>query len=347
MKRKVLLFATLNLLLLTACQKENLMDSEAQLQSETIEGQTRAHLGAFAFVSTNTGSLGIFAVGAAIDNPASMALDQRFASVPYADADGLAYDSNRNALYQVDRSNSRLVALSSVSEIMDGDALTPTAMGPSSFSNGREATLYNNKVVVADDVTPGRLSSYHVNVDNISDFRNHDVGMELWGIQVSGKDLYAIEDETGNVAYFKDFFRAQSGMLAPTMKVGIEGLVRTHGLMYDAHHDIMVLTDIGAAGDAFDGALIIIENFKWKMANAGNGGLISLADQVRISGNSTLLGNPVDVAIDVSQGAIFVAEKARDGGKFLVFSMPESSGEYSPVFSQNVAGASAVALDID
>lgn len=346
MKTKTFLLATLSIIALTACESENPMNQDAEIQfNPTLD--TKAHTGAFAFVSTNTGSLGIFAVGAAIVNPASIGLDQRFATVPYLDADGLAYDKNRNTLYQVDRSNSRLVALSNISGVLDGASLMPSAMGPNTFSSGREATLYNNKVVVADDVTPGKLVSYHVNSDHISDFRSYQVGIEVWGIQVSGKDLYAVEDASGNLAFYSDFFRAPGGMLPATLKISIEGLVRTHGLQYDANADTMVLTDIGLATDAFDGGLVIIDNFSAKMYAAGNGGTISLADQIRISGPSTLLGNPVDVAVDIAQGAIFVAEKARDGGKFLVFEIPGSSGEYAPVFSQNVAGASAVALDLD
>jgi hypothetical protein len=323
-------------------------DNESQLVDvpSTSQVTPRAHLGAFAFVSSNTsGQLGIFAVGAAIANPPSVGLDQRFLNLAYADADGVVYDENRDAIYQVDRTNSRVVALDSISARTNGESVAPNAMGPSTFINGREATMYNNKVVVADDVTPGRLASYHVNTDHISDYRWHDVGFEVWGIQATAKDLWAIEDVSSNVVFFRDYFKAKSGALSATAVVAIEGLVRTHGLHYDESADLMVLTDIGAASSATDGALIVITNFAAKFAAAGNGGTIGLADQIRIAGDMTELGNPVDVAVDGSAGAIFVAERAQQ--KFLVFAIPNTNCNCAPVYSTAFAGASAVTLDID
>jgi hypothetical protein len=261
-------------------------DNESQLVDvpSTSQVTPRAHLGAFAFVSSNTsGQLGIFAVGAAIANPPSVGLDQRFLNLAYADADGVVYDENRDAIYQVDRTNSRVVALDSISARTNGESVAPNAMGPSTFINGREATMYNNKVVVADDVTPGRLASYHVNTDHISDYRWHDVGFEVWGIQATAKDLWAIEDVSSNVVFFRDYFKAKSGALSATSIVAIEGLVRTHGLHYDESADLMVLTDIGAASSATDGALIVITNFAAKFAAAGNGGSPEMDRSVHFS----------------------------------------------------------------
>ena len=169
----------------------------------------------------------------------------------------------------------------------------------------------------------------------------------MWGIQATKKDLFAIEDVTSNLAFFKDFFKAKSGSLRPTAKVAIEGLVRTHGLNYDEDADVMVLTDIGSAGSATDGAIIIIEDFSKKFTTAGDGGKIYLEDQIVIAGPMSSLGNPVDVAVNVEQGSIFVAERASEGGKFLVFAMPASSGDYAPVYSEKFPGASAVAIDFD
>jgi hypothetical protein len=312
----------------------------------TTTGTAKAHFGAKAYVSSNTsGTLGIYGVGLAVSNPASVGNAPIMLSLPYADADGVVYDGKRNALYHVNRSDNRLVALSDIASRTDGELVTPSAMGPATFMNGREATMYNNKVVVADDVTPGKLYSYHVNTEQISSFRTHDTGIELWGIQATGKDLWAIEDVTDNLVYFQDFFRAKSGPLSATATVSIEGLTRTHGLNYDESTDVMVLTDIGSAGSATDGGLIIITGFMNKFLAAGNGGTIAMADQIRIYGPSTELGNPVDVAVQAKEGAIFVAERAQQ--KFLVFAIPTSSCDCAPVFSTAFAGASAVTIDFD
>ena len=333
--KKVFLFAcSVATLAFTSCESESI-DSDYK-ESAKMASQKQAMDGHSIYLSSNTsGVLGVYNMSDG---------SWKSLNVPYADADGVVYDSNRDAVYQVNRTDSKLVALSDISMTMDGDAITPSAMGPSNFMNGREATFYNNKVVVADDVTPGKFYSYNVNEDNISDFRWHQTDIELWGIQVVGKDLWAIEDVTDNLVYYQDFFKAKSGDLPITSKVSIEGLVRTHGLNYDASSDTMVLTDIGDAGSATDGGLIVISNFSNVYMEAANGsGMISMDDQVRVYGDMTELGNPVDVSISSAKGKIFVAERAQ--GKFLIFDIPTSDCNCAPSMSMEFAGASAVTTD--
>jgi len=243
-----------------------------------------------------------------------------------------------------------LVALSDISHYMNNDSATPTAVSPSTFTNGRGSSFYNNKVVVIDDVSPGKFVSFHTNEDNISDFRQYQVSFEVWDLHVNGKDLWAIEDETDKLAYFENFHNAPSGDLTPTAEVAIEGLVRTHGMDYDAKTDVMVLTDIGSASgmpnSTSDGALIIISNFNYKFKTAvATTGVIGLSDQIRVTGDMTQLGNPVDVAISTDKAAIFVAERAQN--KFLVFDMPAESCNCSPVFSVDFPGASSVTKDFE
>ena len=334
MKKVVLFACSLATLVLAGCESESI--DSANGENTNLTSERKVADGNSVYLSSNTsGVLGVYN----LENNSWKSL-----GVPYADADGVAYDSNRDAIYQVNRTDDRLVTLSNISETMDGDAVTPTAMGPSNFTNGREATLYNNKVVVADDVSPGKLYSYHVNEDVISDFRWYQTDIELWGIQVVGKDLWAIEDASSNLVYYKDFFKAKSGDLDVTSKVAIEGLVRTHGLNYDASSDTMVLTDIGSAGSPDDGALVVISNFSAVYAAAASGnGIISADSQVRIEGDMTELGNPVDVAISSAKGKLFVAERAQQ--KFLIFDIPTSNCNCAPSLSMEFAGASAVATD--
>ncbi|WMI65878.1 hypothetical protein RBH94_01645 [Aestuariibaculum sp. YM273] len=310
----------------------NSMASKSAKISEKMEGHS-------VYVSSNTsGMLSIFNIHESLEMPSMKSL-----SLPYMDADGVEYDANRDAIYQVNRSDKALVALSNIAEAKGGDAMVPTAMGPSTFENGRGSALYNNKVVVVDDVTPGKLVSYHVNEDVITDFRQYHVGFEVWDVHVNGKDLWAIEDVTSNLVYFENFHNAKSGDLMYTAKVAIEGLVRTHGLDYDAMTDTMVLTDIGSAGVADDGALVIIHDFSSKFMAAIDSGMLMMDDQIRIEGDMTELGNPVDVAVSPDKGAIFVAERAQQ--KLLIFEMPMSGGNYAPVYSTAVPGASSVTID--
>ena len=343
MKNFCILVCALFALTLTSCDTESTDYNSQNVLDEFNVKASRQPVtnlsGTKVYVSSNTsGTIGVYDVVNGSSMPNASVL-----TVPYADADGIIYDANRDALYQVNRSDNRLVVFPEISSMMDGAMIIPSAMGPSNFSQGREASFYNNKAVVVDDIMPGQLLSYHVNDDNINEFRSHQVNFKLWGIQVTGKDLWAIQDADNKLSYFKDFFKAKSGMLMPTITVNIEGLVRTHGLNYDANSDIMVLTDIGSAGSAEDGALVVITDFINKFNAAGDGGTIALSDQVRIEGPSTELGNPVDVVVNAEKNAIYVAERAQ--GKFLIFDIPTENCECAPVYSTEFAGASAVTTD--
>lgn len=335
MKKLILLGCALTLCFVTSCETESIDSVDQPTNTSNAELRKGLKTGNSVYVSSNTsGMLGIYNT----ENGSS-----RMIALPYADADGVVYDGSRDAVYHVNRTDSKLVALPNISNVANGDMIMPSAMGPSSFSNGREATFYNNKVVVVDDVTPGMLASYHVNTNQINDFRQYNVGFEVWGIQATGKDLWAIEDVTNVLAYFRNFHNAPSGDLDPTSEVAIEGLVRTHGLNYDESSDIMVLTDIGSAGSPDDGALVVITDFKNKFMQAGDGGTISLSDQIRIAGDQTQLGNPVDVVVRAQEGAIYVAERAQQ--KFLVFDLPTENCNCEPTHSHDFPGASAITTD--
>ena len=89
-------------------------------------------------------------------------------------------------------------------------------------------------------------------------------------------------------------FRLQKELL-------LKGIVRTHGLTYDASSDIMVMTDIGEASNTQDdGGFHMISSFSSKFAATSNNGTLAVSDQVRVAGAATLLGNPVDVAYDAA-----------------------------------------------
>lgn len=342
MKKVVICTIALAFVTFLGCESESVNSNIDSSRTQTNFNKG-AKTGNSVYISSNTsGEINIFSMDGNAWN-----YSQKTLYVPYADADGVVYDGNRDALYHVNRSDNKLVAYDDISYRNNGDMLTPSAMGSSNFSQGREATWYNNKVVVADDVSPGKLVSYNANTNQINDYRSYQTDIELWGIQSTGKDLWAIVDASNRLAYYENFHNAPSGNLATTMEVGIEGLVRTHGLNYNEMYDIMVLTDIGAASGTdtagTDGALVIIENFKHKFMMAGNNGTISLDDQIRIEGDLTHLGNPVDVAISPENGIILVAERAQQ--KFLVFEMPNENCNCTPVYSMDVAGASAVEID--
>lgn len=262
-----------------------------------------------------------------------------------ADADGVYYDALTDVLYQVNRSSDRVDMYENVLTSLNNN-MTPalTASSPSGeFINGRELAIYQNKIVVAqdandDNIMENKLVVFTVTNGEITLDKKIDVDINLWGIHADGNDLYAIVDNSNMLVVFEDFFDAEEGMLAPTRTITVMNLVRTHGLTYHAASDYMLLTDIGDAGSDNDGFIVAIRNF----TSAAADGTIQAAEQVRVGGASSQLGNPVDVAYNSNDGVIYIAERANEGGKILGFVMPALSGGIAPFFSQTFAGASAV-----
>jgi hypothetical protein len=218
----------------------------------------------------------------------------------------------------------------------------------SDFSNGRGLAVVGRQYVVAQDAsdannnTNGFVIYEDTNDDGLNRLRTYTTSINTWGLQYIGDDMYAVVDNSDSIAVFNDFFgNADNAMVEPDSYIRIDGLVRTHGIQYDEDEDIMVLTDVGEASSDSDGALFIINNF-----SSFSGSTVTAADYTKISGNSTMLGNPVDVDYDEDTDRIYVAERLRDGGLLLVFSA-DDSGDVAPASSLNFSGISALWLNRD
>lgn len=256
------------------------------------------------------------------------------------DADGIYYDEDNDVLYQLNRSANVINAYSNVSSNP-----TLTATSTSDFSNGREIAVSGSKLVVAQDANAGngdadRLLVYDISPTAITLDKTYDVAINLWGIHANGNQLIAIVDNSSDVAIFDNFFNQPAGTLLPSSMVMIENMVRTHGLTYDPDGDVMYLTDVGAASSDSDGAILMVKDW----SDAIIDGVVDAAEQGRASGASSLLGNPVDIAIDKENRMIYVAERAKDGGRLLGFKMPLLTGGIRPAFNEMFPGASAVFL---
>ena len=296
------------------------------------------------FVSSNTErNLGVYNIW----NNNTIAID-RFTNV-VADGDGLYYDRDSDALYQVNRKNNAINAYSNVNaSLQEGKTPNMTATSSAEFSNGREMAVSGDKMVIAQD---GNSANGNVNQLVWFDFSptgfnfigRLEVGINLWGIHADGSTLYAIEDNSNRLAIYEDFFSEPNADIQLPFFVEVEGIVRTHGITYVADRDMMILTDVGAASSADDGAFTIIKNFK----NASADGTVSLSEQIRVAGGATFLGNPVDIAFEPEEMMIYVAERANGGGRVLGFAMPTMSGNYMPSYNDLFAGASAVYLSSD
>lgn len=261
-------------------------------------------------------------------------------------AEGIYFDASADVVYQASRSALQLEAFADVSTLMDGDAITASYTGATDLESPRELAVNGSSFVVADNGS----NTFFVYENTGSGFTltsTVEVPFPVWGITFKGDDLYAVVDTTGDLAVYYDFLsNANNGVLNPSKRVTIEGIVRTHGITYDGTDDVMVLTDIGDAADAnTDGGFHIISDFSSKFDALSDGELLPVGMQVRVAGSSTLMGNPIDVAYDSETDAVYVSEIGN--GKVLGFTSIGSGGDLSPSFNKDLAMASSIQFSSD
>ncbi|NNE25625.1 MAG: CHRD domain-containing protein, partial [Saprospiraceae bacterium] len=309
------------------------------LRTSTLveEYPSRAQL----FVSSNTqGNMGVLDLGYSGEN------NLYTFPVVGTDADGIYFDKESDRVFQVNRSMNRVDVYSNTLEsIVDGLIPNLALSSSSDFTNGRELTAGQGRIIVAQDANDAngqqnKLVVYTLTESGLELESSFDVDINLWGIQLQGDRLWAIVDNSSDIAWYDDIFSQTSGSLMTSGRATVEGLVRTHGLDYNAQSDLMVLTDVGAASSATDGAIVVVNDF----SSAISDNMISADEQTRLEGDVSELGNPVDCAIDPSTTTVFVAERANAGGKILAFDISDGRVNHVPVMSENYAGASAVYL---
>jgi hypothetical protein len=267
-------------------------------------------------------------------------------SVVGEDADGIYYDEATDVVYQLNRSDNVINAYSNVvASLTSGGTPTLTATSTSDFTNGREIAVSGNKLVVAQDAADSngminQLVTYTISPTSITLDKIQPVNIALWGITFGGDDLFAVVDVSSNIAIYNDFLAQPAGMITQDRLVSVPEIVRTHGITYDVDNDVMVLTDVGSGAVDDDGAIIVVNNWSTAIADSN----VSGAESTRIIGSATFLGNPVDVAYDHPTQQIFVAERLNGGGRYLVFNVPTSDGNFAPTANLDFAGASAIHL---
>lgn len=291
------------------------------------------------FASSNTqGLLGIFDIYN--DNTIDMMGKEVLAS----DADGLYYNADTDDLIQLNRTDNRLDLYSDVNlKLNNSNSLNAVGFSSSDFTNGREIAVSMDWIAVAQDANDSngqqnKIVVYTLEESGTSLVKSHDVDINLWGIQANGNDLFAIVDNSNQLAVFNNFYNRPDGPLEPSSIVTVEGIVRTHGITYIADKDMMILTDVGEAASGTDGAFSVIKDYSLAAVD----GTISMSEQLRIAGDRTYLGNPVDVAYDDVKDRIFIAERKNEGGRILGFTMPTVSGNSFPIYNRPFMGASAV-----
>ncbi|GEQ86277.1 hypothetical protein ULMS_17850 [Patiriisocius marinistellae] len=278
------------------------------------------------------------------------------------DAEGLYVDSGDDEITVVSRSNKNLNTFDSLDRTDNGDALELEAGSPTILGSPRDLAVSSNIYVVSDNMdvdgddttVDNRLWVFTRN-DNTYTLRNViTTDFAVWGIEFVGDNLYAVVDKTNEVALFSNFSSnfIMTGPAAPTKRVAIEGITRTHGIGFDG--GTMVLTDIGeASGDVSpnfntDGGFHIINDFQAKFSAVENGGTLAVAgNQVRVAGSNTFLGNPVSVDYDADGNTVYIAERANSGGRILAFTNVSTGGNIAPNLNNILSGASSVVFSED
>ncbi len=269
-------------------------------------------------------------------------------------ADGIYYDSSADAVVQASRSSNGLEGYNNVSDAVSGTTIEVNLLGTTDMESPREVAVNGDFYVVADnadldnnpETAEGRFFVYSKN-ENAFVLRNTiTVNFKVWGMTFNGNNLYAVVDGTNKLAVFSDFLSNMDDVtIAATKTIIVEGIVRTHGITYDSNSNTMILTDIGdATNTQDDGGFHIIDDFTSKFNATANGEILAVGEQTRVSGASTLLGNPVDVAYDSVTGIVYIAEAGNGGGRILAFNNIGNGGNLTPAVNNNLAAASSVYL---
>jgi len=261
-------------------------------------------------------------------------------------AEGIYYDAANDMVVQASRSDMRLDAYSDISTFTEDTDVTATYSSSADLESPRELAVNGSTYVVSDNGS-NKFYVYSNNGSGFSLMNTVEVPFPVWGITFKGEDLYAVVDSSSDLAVFYDFeANLADGMMMPSKRITIEGIVRTHGLTYDGTDDVMVLTDIGDAANATDdGGFHVIDDFSTKFDALSDGDLLTLDMQTRVAGASTMLGNPIDVAYDSEEDAVYISEIGN--GKVLGFTGFGDGGDIAPSYSMDLTSASSIYFSSD
>ena len=261
-------------------------------------------------------------------------------------AEGIYYDKEADLLVQASRSSLQLEAFKETSMLMEDSDVTPAFSGAMDLASPRELAVNGSTYVVADNDSH-KFFVYNKDGDSFSLTATLDITFPVWGITFKGKDLYAVVDTTSDLAVFYDFeSNAQDGVLRPSKRIKVEGIVRTHGITYSASDDTMIMTDIGDADNTTDdGGFHVIKEFSSKFDALSDGDVLPVGMQIRVAGPSTLMVNPIDVAYDSETDAVYVSEIGN--GKVLGYTSIGDGGDLTPTFNKDLESASSIYFSSD
>lgn len=195
----------------------------------------------------------------------------------------------------------------------DRDRVIANAALGLSSPKGIEVVQSRGVMIVADVGDPGVLQVYSLTAGETATpiFTVNDVGnSKIWDMDYDPvNDRLFAAGTAGDVLVYDNFLaNGAAASVSRSFRPDSAGAVSNmHGIVYVASTDQVIVSDVGDAAIADDGALYVLNN-----ASAAIG---VVSAQVTISGAITMLGNPVDVAFDGNR--VFIAEKSND--KLIVY----------------------------
>ena len=217
---------------------------------------------------------------------------------------------------------------SSTSGMYSADADTEISGANTGLTNPKGIAVANDAgIIFAADFTGMRISIFGSQAaGDVAPVAEIVTAAQPWDVafdEDSDRLFVALTD--GTIAVYDDVIASEfaptvTRTIVPSDSDGNQISVNAHGIVYEPMSDRLVISDVGDAAVADDGQLFVLTS-----AASADGATVPTRT---IGGASTVLGNPVDIALTGS--TLRVAEKSNDA--ILVFTniFSGESGDIAP-----------------
>jgi|SRR5690554_5957086 len=259
---------------------------------------------------------------------------------------GVYYNKEDDELVVNSKEQQAINVFSNVKNTTSGTSLNLALSSASVLQNPRDIAVKDQYYIVSDselNSEEGKLLIFERDENGFQLRNTVSLNYEVWGLEMRGSDLYHTIPNTSDVAVFRDFISTYTTdtTAAPDKRISLERMENIRGISSDS--GVFVFTDVGDVDRSKDGAIQSVSRFIEKFNAVEDGGEMAFqSNQIRVSGEFTKLGNPLDVVYDASIDGIFVAENSRDGGAILFFQGIEIGGEIAPLYTFAFEGASSL-----
>ncbi|MCF7519773.1 hypothetical protein [Pseudoalteromonas sp. L21] len=295
--------------------------------SDGMDGQNGAPgFAAATFILANNGADNAGTVNLIDQNAAKLSTFNSGAN------EGVAFDSLGNLVQAADSANG---SLSTVCQVLSrGDGSYNSSIDR--MISGTNTTLVNPKgihvshkhgLVLIADFNAMQVTVFGKEAaGDVAPLATTTTAAKPWDLTYDDdNDRLYVALTNGDVAVYDNyvsggFVATPARTITPSDDSGAKVSVNIHGIALDMQTNTLVLSDVGSASDATDGAIFVISD-----ASQASG--MVTVDR-HIAGPMSMLGNPVDISLTGSD--LRVAEKSNDA--VLVFSniFAGPSGDISP-----------------